>query len=340
MTKDLTWTGNQFLDRRTHVDEVIEALDGIDVTSKGDVWGESVAAAAAGHFGVPEPFVRVGAGATQLIEACLRTLYRGLIVDVTPNFHLTATLSAQEGWAHEAVPVREPEELNGALEPFLDRPEAIVSLSSPRNPLGYQFPLDDVEALLERARGTVIVDEVYADFAADTALRLVREHERLVVIRTFSKAWGLANLRIGFAVSAAFARDDLALRILPNSTSGIAQRAAKHVLAHPEAVRRSIDDARFCRARMIESLSGIDGLHVWPSDANYVCVETPAAEDVVAALGEDGYAVRLVNSLRGYPPSWPAGLRITVPPLVDVEGIVERIRECHEAVCTAEVPAK
>jgi histidinol-phosphate aminotransferase len=324
MTKDLTWTGNQFLDRRTHVDEVIAALDGIDVTSKGDVWGESVAAAVAGHFGVPEPFVRVGAGATQLIEACLRTLYRGLVVDVTPNFHLTATLSAQEGWTYEAVPVREPEELHGALEPFLDRPEAIVSLSSPRNPLGYQFPLD----------------EVYADFAADTALRLVREHERLVVIRTFSKAWGLANLRIGFAVSAAFARDDLALRMLPNSTSGIAQRAARHVLAHPDAVRRSIDDARFCRARMVESLSGIDGLHIWPSDANYVCVETPAAEDVVAALADDGYRVRLVNSLRGYPPSWPAGVRITVPPVVDVEGIVERIRERHEAVCPAEVPAK
>jgi histidinol-phosphate aminotransferase len=340
MTKDLTWTGNQFLDARAHVHDVLAALETIDVTNKDDVWGEGVAAAVAEGFGVPAPFVRIGAGATQLIEASLRTFYRGLVLDVTPNFHLAATLSAQEGWSYEAVPVREPDELLPALEPFLDRPDAIVILSSPRNPLGYQFPVDDVRALLERARCMVIVDEVYADFAPDTVLGLVRDYERLVVMRTFSKAWGLANLRIGFAVSAAFDRDGVVLRILPNSISGIAQRAARHLLAHPEAVRRSIEQARFCREQMIESLSGIDGLHVWPSDANYVCVETPAAEEIVGALGERGYEVRAVSSLRGYPPSWPAGIRITVPRLEDVEAIARCFRERHESSSSAKVLAE
>jgi histidinol-phosphate aminotransferase len=329
MTKDLTWTGNQFLDPRAHVREVLDALETVDVTSKDDVWGEGVAAAVADHFGVPSPTVRVGAGATQLIEACLRTFYRGLVVDVTPNFHLAATLSRQEGWAYEAVPVRERDELLPALEPFLDRPDAIVILSSPRNPLGYQFDVEDVRKLLERFRGPVVVDEVYADFAPDTALRLVDRHERLVVIRTFSKAWGLANLRIGFAVSTAFARDDLVLRILPNSVSGIAQRAARHLLAHPDAVRRSVEQARACRDQMVASLREVDGLHVWPSDANYVCVETSAANETVAALAEAGYEVRRVDTLRGYPPSWPPGIRITVPPLPDVEAVVVCIRQRH-----------
>ncbi|MFI9062439.1 pyridoxal phosphate-dependent aminotransferase [Streptomyces sp. NPDC053429] len=331
MTLNLTWTGNQFLDPSEQAEQMITATKSIDITNKDDVWGESVATAVAAHFDVPEEFVRVGAGATQLIDTLLRSAYQGLVVDVTPNFHLTATVSRQQGWNYTSVPVREADELLPALEPYLDRPEAVIVLCSPRNPLGYQFDLEDISALLGRARGLVVLDEVYADFAPQTALGLVAQHPNLVVMRTFSKAWGLASLRIGFAVSQAFAREDFRFWLMPNSVSGVAQRTALQLLAEPGAVHDSVLRAVACREDLAAGLRKIEGVRVWASDANYLCLETPYARAVVAALLEAGYRTRLLHDLKGYPEEWPLGLRISVPRESELDAIVECVTRVHEA---------
>ncbi|KQV19520.1 MULTISPECIES: aminotransferase class I/II-fold pyridoxal phosphate-dependent enzyme [unclassified Kitasatospora] len=331
MTLDLTWTGNQFLDPREQTQQMLSATESIDITNKDEVWGESVAAAAAAHFGVPEKFVRVGAGATQLIDTLLRSAYQGLVVDVTPNFHLTATVSRQQGWEYQSVPVREPGELLPALEPYLDRPEAILVLCSPRNPLGYQFDLRDIATLLERAQGLVILDEVYADFAPDSALRLVSQYPNLVVMRTFSKAWGLANLRIGFAVSQVFAREDFRFWLMPNSISGVAQRTALRLLAQPEAVDASIRRAVESRQTLVAGLAKVEGLRIWASDANYICLESPHAERMVAELLAVGYRTRLLHDLKGYPQEWPIGVRITVPQESEIDAVVDCVARVHAA---------
>lgn len=334
MTLDLTWTGSQFLDARRHTDAVLGGLGAIDLTNKGEVWSESVAAGIAGYFALAPGSVRVAAGATQVLEALLRGLSPGLVVDVVPNFHLTATLSRQEGWAYRAVPVREPAELLPAVAPYLRRDDVVLSLSSPRNPLGYQFALDDVAALLERAACAVVLDEVYADFASDSALRLVARYPNLFVLRTFSKAWGLANLRIGFGASGAFADGavrPVRLRLIPNSVSGVAQRAAGRLLADPRAVRDSIARAQGCRDAMAAALDGLPGLRVWPSEANYLCLESAAAPAAAAALARVGYAVRLLHDLRDYPPHWPPGMRVSVPAPPHADAVVACLREVHAA---------
>lgn len=334
---DLTWTGSQFLDPREHAADVLAGVGRVDFTTKDETWSQSVVAAVVGHFGLPPGSVKVAAGATQIIDALMRGLYRGLVVDVVPNFHLTATLSRQETWNYRPVQVREPAELLPAVEPFLERDDVVISLSSPRNPLAYQFDLADIAALCRRLKGALVLDEVYADFASGSALRMLAEHPNLFVVRTFSKAWGLANLRIGFVASAAFTgprAEAPQLRLIPNSVAGVAQRAANYLLAHPEAVRRSIDQARTCRDRMIAKLDNVPGLRVWPSAANYLCVETPAATQVAQTLAEAGYLVRLLHELRGYPPDWPAGIRVSVPPPPHLDAVVSSIRATHARITT------
>ncbi|MEU2246309.1 histidinol-phosphate transaminase [Streptomyces sp. NPDC019224] len=328
---NLTWTGNQFLDAQEQTDLMRSATEAMDITNRGDVWSDEVAAAVAARFDLPAPYVRVGAGATQLIDTLLRGAYQGLVVDVTPNFHLTATISRQQGWNYASVPVREPEDLLPSLEPYLDRPEAIIVLCSPRNPLGYQFPTADIAALLERARGLVVVDEVYADFAPDTAMRLVSEFPNLVVMRTFSKAWGLANLRIGFAVSQAFTRDGFPFWLMPNSVSGVAQHTALRLLAEPAAVEDSIRRTLECRERLVVGIARIDGIRVWHSDANYICLESPHAARIVAELRAAGYLTRLLHDLKDYPEDWPVGVRISVPRESEIDAVVKCVAAAHEA---------
>jgi histidinol-phosphate aminotransferase len=334
VTRDLTWSGSQFLDPHEHTARILAAVDRVDVTTRDETWCEWLAADIAQFHGLPAGSVRVTAGATQAIDALLRSLPRGPVVDVVPNFHLTATLAGQEGWDYRPIAVREPGELLSALRSHLDLPDAVISLSSPRNPLGYQFDLADVAALLEQARGTVVLDEVYADFAEDSALRLLPEHQNLYVVRSFSKAWGLANLRVGFAASTALCGIPVGgpgLRLLPNSVSGVAQRAVRHLLTHPEPVRDSIRSMRRCRDRMSAELAAVPGVRVWPSAANYLCLETQLAAETEAALAVAGYRVRRLHDLRDYPAHFPPGIRISVPPPPHLDVVVESVRACHAA---------
>lgn len=331
---DLTWTGNQFLDVRSHGEAVLDPSRDTDFTTKEDVWSERLAASIEKHYSLPECFVRVAAGATQLIESILRGHYAGLIVDVTPNFHLTATLALQEGWQYIGVPVREPGELEDALAPYLHRPEAIIIMSSPRNPLGYQFPVDVIERLAQRTSALLVIDEVYADFAPDTAMRLLSACKRVVVVRTFSKAWGLADLRVGFAAGAVLAIEPKRLRLIPNAVSGVSQRAARRLLDDPSRVRTAVRETCEFRDLFAASLSNLPDLRVWPSDANYVCVETPHAGRLAQKLENLGYLVRELHDLKGYPADWPTGLRMTVPTQPHLQAIVDAIRDELESVET------
>jgi histidinol-phosphate aminotransferase len=332
---DLTWTGNQFLDPGAVSRAVAEQVRTMDLTCKGETWSETAAAAIAGRFGLPSGSVRVAAGATQLIEVALRSYLRGRLVDVIPNFHLAASLSRQEKWPYVPIPVRAPDELAGALEPYLGDSDSLIILSSPRNPLGYQFPVDALGALIAGSTATFLIDEVYADFAGDTALRLVASHPNLIVVRTFSKAWGLANLRIGFAASHCFLDPGRPFRLIPNAVSGIAQAAVAGALEMPEAVEASIEAMRACRARLEERLRLVPGLLLWPSDANYLCLETEAAAAIDQRLRQAGFHGRLLHDLKGYPPDWPQGLRLTVPAERHVDRLVEALAGARAQVSAA-----
>lgn len=328
---DLTWTGNLFLDGSKYSEAMLASADGIDVTTKEDVWSEKLVLDIEKHFKLAPGCVRAAAGATQIIDAMLRGMYRGRVVDVTPNFHLTATVARQEGWNYVSVPVRHAQELEASLAPFLDSPETTIVLCSPRNPLAYQFPVDRVHALVRRSEALVIVDEVYADFAQDSLLRVLDDCPNLIVVRTFSKAWGLASLRVGFAAGMRLAGDKSALRLIPNAVSGVSQRAARRALREPSAVQDSILCMRACRTELASSLSATGQLHVWPSDANYLCIETPLADRMAAALGAAGYDVRKLHDLSAYPANWPMGLRITVPPAPHAERIAGLMLGCLPA---------
>ncbi len=322
---DLTWTGNQFLDQQHSLAVHMSAAQ-IDYTTKDDVWSETLAQEIEKYCDLPKNYVRVAAGATQLIEACLRALYRAQIVDVIPNFHLTATLARQEKWNYVSVPVRFPEELEPALTPYFEQEDTLIVLSSPRNPICYQFPLDILRRVAKHCKGYLIVDEVYADFASHSMLDFLQQHPNVIVMRTFSKAWGLANLRVGYAASAMFAEKKTALHLIPNAVAGVSQRAARFVLQHPEAVRVSIAQTRACTQEFIKQFQQIEGMFVWPSDANYICVETPHAHVLAKVLDELGYKVRELHDLKGYPAEWPQGLRITTPPQKDIDVIMQCIR--------------
>jgi histidinol-phosphate aminotransferase len=146
----------------------------------------------------------------------------------------------------------------------------VVFLCSPNNPTGTALELDVVEAVPDAARGLVVVDEAYAEFATrPSAVTLLDGRPRLVVTRTMSKAFALAGARVGYLAADPDVVDALHLVRLPYHLSAITQAAALAALAHTDELLATVQAVKEQRDRLVAELRAM-GLEVVDSDANFV----------------------------------------------------------------------
>ena len=146
----------------------------------------------------------------------------------------------------------------------------IVFVCSPNNPTGTVEPAATIEALLDVAPGLVVVDEAYGEFAPWSALELVRDDRPLVVVRTYSKVWSMAALRLGFAVAPPWVVQELEKVVLPYHLASATQIAGRLALElgseMDDRVRRLVAE----RERVAAELVDVDGITVFPSGANFL----------------------------------------------------------------------
>jgi histidinol-phosphate aminotransferase len=151
------------------------------------------------------------------------------------------------------------------------RPD-IVFFCAPNNPTGTALGLDTVRAAYDAFDGIVVVDEAYAEFAAQgepTALSLLEGRPRLIVSRTMSKAFAFAGARLGYLAADPAATDALRLVRLPYHLSALTQAAAVAAIAHAPEMLAMVDDIKAQRDRMVEGLTEL-GYSPWPTAANFV----------------------------------------------------------------------
>jgi histidinol-phosphate aminotransferase len=146
----------------------------------------------------------------------------------------------------------------------------LTFVCSPNNPTGTVEPAATIDALLAATDGLVVVDEAYGEFAPRSALELVRDDSRVVVVRTYSKVWSMAALRLGYAVGPAWLIEELDKVVLPYHLDVATQLAGRLALdlagEMDDRVQRLVDE----RERVAKELSTIGGIEVHPSGANFV----------------------------------------------------------------------
>lgn len=186
---------------------------------------------------------------------------------------------------------------------------AIVFLCSPNNPTGRVESEEVIEAVLDLAPGLVVVDEAYGQFAPRSALEFASAHRNLVVVRTFSKTWSLAALRLGYAVADPEIVDALFRVSLPYHLDALKQAAGRIALKYADEmhdrVRRLVGE----RERLLKELRARE-LDVAPSQANFILFRLPghAAKDVWRSLVAHSVIVRDLSSYEDL----PGFLRVTV----------------------------
>ncbi|MDI3298504.1 MAG: aminotransferase class I/II-fold pyridoxal phosphate-dependent enzyme [Bacillota bacterium] len=230
------------------------------------------------------------------------------VVYLEPGFGMYRTVAEVTGRRARPVPLGprwevEAEALRAALAEEAEAGRgALAFLCRPNNPTGNLWPLETVEA----AAGTgawVVVDEAYFEFAGESALGLVDRHPRLLVGRTFSKAFGLAGLRLGYVLGRPEAVERLRAVLAPYTVNAAAIEAGL-MLLEPER-REVVAGWRAAivaeRERLAAELGRIPGMAVAPSAANFLLLEVDpertgwAARALWRALGERGVALRYLG---------------------------------------------
>jgi len=174
----------------------------------------------------------------------------------------------------------------------------IVILASPNNPTGNSFRQKDVEEVLAGFGGIVIVDEAYGEYSEKSMIPSVNEFDNMVVIRTFSKAYAMAALRIGYAVANKDLADMMNSVKIPYSLNSLSEGAAIAAVKDQDFIKRSVEMVRVERPKLSSGLSKL-GFDPFPSDSNFILARSPIDHTaLVDALKKKGILVRDFGSKR------------------------------------------
>ncbi|WP_289045712.1 histidinol-phosphate transaminase [uncultured Olleya sp.] len=209
------------------------------------------------------------------------------------------------------------------LQPYLDFEEVkIIFICSPNNPTGNTINTDDIEYILENFNGIVIVDEAYIDFSSQASfIKNINKYNNLIVSQTFSKAWGLAGVRVGVAY-ASEAIITLYNRVKPPyNVSTLNQEAVLNSLNNQAEVTKNIDTILLERTNLKDALSQLPIVKkIYPTDANFLLVEVDNADKTYQYLIDKKVIIRNRNT------QVENCIRITIGTAVENQKLIEALK--------------
>lgn len=280
--------------------------------------------AAARAYGLDPGQVVAGNGSDDLLTMLLRTFVGPgeTVVAPAPTYSLYGTLTGIQGGAYREVPWG----VGGSLlvKAIAEADPALVLVTRPNAPFGFACALDQVAALCRAVDAPVVLDEAYADFAADSGRALLADHPNLVLTRSFSKGFSLAGLRLGLG----FAHPEVAAELDKVRDSynldALAQAGGAAALDNLDAFRPNLDAVIRERARLTAALRE-RGFGVAESQANFVFARVPDGDGApwYAALKARGILVRHFPE----PEELAEGLRISVGTAEDNDALLGALDE-------------
>lgn len=254
-----------------------------------------------------------GNGSDELIQLLAIALAgeNRVVLAPTPGFVMYKVLAEALGMRFVGVPLGPDFSLDRSaiLEAIARYQPALVYLAYPNNPTGNLFDEQAMRDIIEAAPGLVVVDEAYSPFSARSFAAWLGQYDNLLLMRTLSKQ-GLAGLRLGYLLGPRAWIQELDKLRLPYNINVLTQIAARVVLEQPAELESQARQICEARQQLFASLSGLPGVSVYPSDANFLLFRVPAGQGsrIFQGLLEQGI---LIKNLHGTP-GLDDCLRVTV----------------------------
>lgn len=242
--------------------------------------------------------ILLGNGSDECIDLLIRAFcdpQRDNIIICPPTYGMYEVYAHINDVAIKEVPLLQNFQLNlEALEEAIDENTKLIFFCSPNNPTGNSMEREDIEMVLNNFDGIVVIDEAYINFSRHHSfLSELKDYPNLVVMQTFSKAWGLAALRLGMNFASADIIDILNKIKPPYNIGQPTQELALQALDHLEDVNTMIKETVKEREELVKSLVQLVSVHkVYPSDANFVLAKMTEATAIYNYLKEKGIIVR------------------------------------------------
>ncbi|HHY47883.1 MAG TPA: histidinol dehydrogenase [Firmicutes bacterium] len=304
--------------------EIVEALARLPFNRYPSADADELRESLARLLGVRDDMIVVGVGSDELIQIIMLAFREKVkkVVTVYPSFSMYRYIAGVVGIPIKEIPLGEGFSFDmDTIAGELSREDTLAFFCNPNNPTGGVYT-GELKHIIESTRGLVVIDEAYHEFCGDTLLD--RVSDRVIVLRTLSKAFGLAGLRIGYGIM----HPDIAKQVnrakLPYNCSAISILVAQKVLEHPDDVRRVVNMITRERERLYKRLAGL-GVEAYPSSANFILFRPPGpAQEFHKSLLDMGIAVRRFDRPVEY-------LRVTVGLPEENDAFIEAVSKLRQA---------
>lgn len=254
--------------------------------------------------GVPPENIFLGNGSDEAIDLLYRCFTRpekDNVVAIEPTYGMYKVCADINDVEYRTVTLDEHFDISaGRLLAACDDNTKIIWICSPNNPTGNNIDRAQIISVIEQFEGIVVVDEAYSDFSAAEPLRKeLPRYPNLVVLNTFSKAWGCAGIRLGMAYASTEIIGIFNKVKYPYNVNSLTQEKALQMLAEPEKiagwVKMILEQREVLRTELLK-LPHVE--HIYPTDANFLLVKVDDADGMYKALVDKGIIVRNRNGVK------------------------------------------
>ncbi|MBP6057697.1 MAG: histidinol-phosphate transaminase [Nitrosomonas sp.] len=256
--------------------------------------------------------ILLGNGSDEIIQIIAMAVAKpgAVLMSVEPAFVMFRMIATFANIQYVGVPLKKDFslDLEAMLAAIAKYKPAVIFLAYPNNPTGNLFNADAVLSIIQATPGIVVIDEAYHAFADASLIDQLTQYPNLLLMRTLSKL-GLAGLRLGLLVGRSEWLTQLEKVRLPYNVGIITQLIAEKVLHHTDVLLEQAEVIKSERTKMIAYLGTINGIEVFPSNANFILFRIHAASEVFQALKQRKI---LIKNLDGAYPLLENCLRVTV----------------------------
>jgi histidinol-phosphate aminotransferase len=304
-----------------------EAMDST-ITRYPSLYGTELKVALAEHAGVTPDMVVTGCGSDDVLDSAMRAFGNegDLVAASHPTFAMVPIFARMN--VLRSTLITELPDHQVDADALITTGAKLLYICSPNNPTGAVIARKTLESLIDRAPGVVLIDEAYVEFAGVSNVDLLKRSDRVLLIRTLSKAFGLAGLRIGYALGQPALVAEVEKSRGPYKVNGLAEDVAVTALRQDvQWVEEHVQLAIESRDRLTIELLKL-GLDPLPSGANFVCVPVARCLEVAQEMRALGVGVRPFPEL----PHVGDALRISVGPWPMVAECVDALAKAMKKV--------
>ena len=272
--------------------------------------------------------IMLGNGSDEIIQIIALALARpgAVLMSVEPAFVMFRMIATYSNMEYIGVPLKADFslDLDLMLDAITKHQQAIIFIAYPNNPTGNLFDVEAVSRIIESAPGVVVVDEAYHAFAGSSFIDKLSEYPNLLLMRTLSKL-GLAGLRLGFLTGRPEWLIQLEKVRLPYNVGVLTQEVARKILQYPDILQQQVDAIKAERVVMNKYLNVLDGVEVFPSDANFILFRVSKASQIFSELKQRNI---LIKNLDGSHPLLKNCLRVTIGTPDENKQFLRALQEC------------